>query len=343
MELSDRKKKILQIVVDDYIDTAIPVSSKQISEKYMSNVSSATIRAELSALEELGYLNQLHTSSGRVPSAEAYKLYVTDLMTKERLTAKELNYIKSIFLQKADSIENVVKSAVKVICELTDYTSLGVSSNEDTDRLREIKFFRFKPETALVLIVTDVKLLKDNYITIPSEMTDAQLLEANDFINNLFKGKSFKEICELQVDFDESFTGYKTIFVNVIEALKVYFSNSDETNVVMEGEDKILKHAEFTDINKLKEFLSVVTKKDKIVNLLTEDNKNIDINIKIGTDGYDKIPKDCSVVSATYTANGKKLGTYGVIGPARMDYQKVVAVLENVGRIIESILTNKTE
>lgn len=343
MELSERKKKILQIVVDDYIDTAIPVSSKQISEKYMSNVSSATIRAELSALEELGYLNQLHTSSGRVPSAEAYKLYVTDLMTKERLTAKELNYIKSIFLQKADSIENVVKSAVKVISELTDYTSLGVSSNEDSDRLREIKFFRFKPETALVLIVTDVKLLKDNYITIPSEMTDAQLLEANDFINNLFKGKSFKEICELQVDFDESFTGYKTIFVNVIEALKVYFSNSDETNVVMEGEDKILKHAEFTDINKLKEFLSVVTKKDKIVNLLTEDNKNIDINIKIGTDGYDKIPKDCSVVSATYTANGKKLGTYGVIGPARMDYQKVVAVLENVGRIIESILTNKVE
>ena len=165
MELSERKKKILQIVVDDYIDTALPVSSKSISEKYMSNVSSATIRAELSALEELGYLTQLHTSSGRVPSAEAYKLYVSDLMTKEKLSTKELDYIKNIFLDKADNIENVFKSAVKVISELTNYTSLAVSSKEDDDRIKDIKFYIFKPESALVLIVTEYKLLKDNFIS----------------------------------------------------------------------------------------------------------------------------------------------------------------------------------
>ena len=167
MGLSDRKKKILQIVVDEYIETAVPVSSKQITEHYMKDVSSATIRSELSALEELGYLTQLHTSSGRVPSAEAYKLYVSDLMTKEKLSVKELNYIKSIFLEKADNLEGVIKSAVKVISELTDYTSLGVSSSSSDDKLQEIKFFRFRPEQALVLIVTDVKLLKDNYIQIP--------------------------------------------------------------------------------------------------------------------------------------------------------------------------------
>jgi heat-inducible transcriptional repressor len=109
----------------------------------------------------------------------------------------------------------------------------------------------------------------------------------------------------------------------------------------MEGEDKILRHQEYANVEKIKEFLSVVTKKDKIFNLLTEDNKDIKINIKIGDEGYEDIPKDCSVVSATYTANGKKLGTYGVIGPSRMDYQKVIAVLENVGAIIESILLEK--
>ncbi|MBO5925960.1 MAG: heat-inducible transcription repressor HrcA [Clostridia bacterium] len=337
MELSERKKKILQVVVDDYIDTAMPVSSKGISEKYMSNLSSATIRAELSALEELGYLTQIHTSSGRVPSAEAYKLYVSELMTKDKLSAKELNYIKNIFLEKADNIENVFKSAVKIISELTDYTSLAVSSKEQSDRLKDIKFYRFKPETALVLIVTDYKLLKDNYISIPVEMTDEQLEEANVFINRLFVGKTFNEICSMEVDFNEEFSGYKSIFINVIEALKIYFS-SDKAEVIMEGEDKILKHQEYTDVEKIKEFLSVVTKKDKILNLLTDDDKELKINIKIGDEGYDDIPKDCSVVSATYTANGKKLGTYGVIGPARMDYQKVIAVLENVGAIIESIL-----
>ena len=340
MELSDRKKKILQIVVDDYIDTAVPVSSKAISEKYMSNISSATIRSELSQLEELGYLTQLHTSSGRVPSSEAYKLYVSDLMVKEKLSNKELNYIKEIFLKKADNIETIFKKAVKVISELTDYTSLAVSSKNEDDKVKEINFFRFKPDTALVLIVSTSKLLKDNYISLPKDMTDEQLIEANDFINKLFVGKTFNEICNMQLDFNESFSGYKTIFVNVIEALKSYFSN-DEREVIMEGQDKILKHAEYTDVEKIRDFLSVVTKKDRVLNLLTNDNRDIKINIKIGEDGYDKIPKDCSVVSATYSVQGKKIGTYGVIGPQRMDYQKVIAVLENVGKILESILADK--
>lgn len=340
MELSDRKKKILQIVVDDYIDTAVPVSSKAISERYMNDISSATIRSELSQLEELGYLTQLHTSSGRVPSKEAYKLYVSDLMVKEKLSNKELNYIKEIFLKKADNIENLFKNAVKVISELTDYTSMAVSSKNNDDKVKEIRFFRFKPDNALVLIVTETKLLKDNYISISKDMTDEQLMEANDFINKLFVNKTFNEICEMQIDFNESFSGYKTIFLNVIEALKGYFSES-ESDVIMEGEDKILKHAEYADVEKIKDFLSVVTKKDKVLNLLTDNNRDIKINIKIGEEGYDKIPKDCSVVSATYSVQGKKIGTYGVIGPQRMDYQKVIAVLENVGKILESILSDK--
>ena len=143
----------------------------------------------------------------------------------------------------------------------------------------------------------------------------------------------------MEVDFDESFMGYKTIFVNVIEALKVYFSYRED--VAVEGQDKMLRHADYLDVDKIKEFLSVVTSKDKIIDVLTEDKKGIKINVKIGSDGYEKLPKDSSLVSATYTANGKEIGTYGVIGPARMDYQKVVAVLENVGKILESILTEK--
>lgn len=339
MELSDRKKKILQIVVDDYIETAVPVSSKAITEKFNNSISSATIRSELSALEELGYLSQLHTSSGRVPSAEAYKLYVNDLMIKEKLTIQELNYIKAIFLEKSDNIESVFKNAVKVISELTNYTSLGVAGNDANDKIIEIKFFRFRPEQALLLLVTDLKLFKDHYVSVPAEMTNEQLDEASQMMNKLFTGKTFKEVCEMEVDFNESFSGYKTVFLNVIEALKVYFSA--DSDVVMEGTDKILQHAEFTSVDKIKDFLSVVTSKDKIVNILTDDNRDININVKIGSEGYDTIPKDCSVVTATYTANGKKIGTYGVIGPARMDYQKVVAVLENVGKIIESIIQNR--
>ena len=142
MKLSERKKKILQLVVDDYISTAQPVSSKSITEKYMPNVSSATVRSELAGLEELGYLSQLHTSSGRVPSVEAYKLYVSELMDKSKLTTKEVGAIKEAFSNHADNLEAVVQNAVKVISELTDYTSVGYTSHSDKDTIVKIDLFR---------------------------------------------------------------------------------------------------------------------------------------------------------------------------------------------------------
>lgn len=340
MELSDRKKKILQYVVDDYIETAVPVSSKSLTERHLKDISSATVRNELSALEELGYLTQLHTSSGRVPSAEAYKLYVSDLMVKDKLSAKELDYIKKIFLEKADNLEEVIKNTTKVISELTSYTSVGIQSHDLSEKIVSIKFFRYKPDSALVIIVTEMRLLKDNFIAVPENMTEEQLKDAEKILDNMCRNKTFGEICEMKPEMEDSFMGYKNIFVNVIEALKTYVQTTGD-DVVTAGEDKILDHPEYADIGKIKDFLSVVTSKDKVMTLLSGDNRDIKINVKIGADGYDEIPKECSLVTATYSANGNKLGTYGVIGPIRMDYQKVVAVLENVGKILESILTNR--
>lgn len=340
MELSDRKKKILQYVVDDYIETAVPVSSKSLTEKHMNNVSSATIRNELSALEELGYLTQLHTSSGRVPSAEAYKLYVSDLMVKDKLTAKELDYIKKIFLDKADNLEEVIRNTTKVISELTSYTSVGMPNKDGKEKIESVKFFRFRKDSALVLIVTELRLLKDNYMTVSENMTDEQLSDAEKVLCNMFRGKTFEDICNMKPEVEDNFLGYKNIFVNVIEALKTYVETSGE-DVVIAGEDKIFEHPDYADVGKIKDFLSVVTSKDKVMNLLVGEDRHIKINVKIGSDGYDEIPKECSLVTATYSANGTPLGTYGVIGPVRMDYQKVVAVLENVGRILESIITNR--
>ena len=340
MELSDRKKKILQYVVDDYLETAVPVSSKSLTERHLKDISSATVRNELSALEELGYLTQLHTSSGRVPSAEAYKLYVSDLMVKDKLSAKELDYIKKIFLDKADNLEEVIKNTTKVISELTSYTSVGIQSHDLSEKIVSIKFFRYKPDSALVIIVTEIRLLKDNFIAVPESMTEEQLKDAEKVLDNMCRNKTFGEICEMKPEMEDSFMGYKNIFVNVIEALKTYVQTTGD-DVVTAGEDKILDHPEYADIGKIKDFLSVVTSKDKVMTLLSGDNRDIKINVKIGADGYDEIPKECSLVTATYSANGNKLGTYGVIGPIRMDYQKVVAVLENVGKILESILTNR--
>lgn len=339
MELSERKKKILQLVVSDYIETAVPISSKSLTEKHLTNLSSATVRSELAALEELGYLSQPHTSAGRIPSNEAYKLYVSDLMVKENLSPAELDYVKEIFLQNTNDVEQVIKQTAKIISDLTNLTSLAVASHDDQETIENIKLFRFKPDGALLIIVTQTKLLKDSVIEIPKDMSDGRIEEANILLDKMFVGKTFNEICNVDLILEESFESYKSVFIKVIDALKEYVSYSDD--VILEGTDKILEHPEYADLDKLKRFMSVVTKKDKVLNLLSNDGRDIKINVKIGSEGYEGLPDECSVVSATYSVNGVKLGTYGVIGPVRMDYKKVVSVLENVGRILENILSNK--
>ena len=340
MELSDRKKKILQLVIDNYIETAAPVSSKAITEKYLTTLSSATVRSELSTLEELGYLSQPHTSAGRIPSKEAYKLYVNELMVKDKLSSDELDYIEKIFSEKNSSYEQVFKSTAKVISELTQYTSLAVTSRDIEETIRNVKLLRLKADSALLVIVTDNKIFKDSVIEIDKDMTDKAVEEANDLISKLLINKKFKDVS--MEDFDKivgEFEVYSGLFYEVIQALREYVENYDD--VIMEGEEKILDHPEYADVEKIRSFMSVVTKKDKIVQLLGDDGNDIKINVKIGTDGYDEIPDDCSLVTATYSANGVKIGTYGVIGPIRMDYQKVVTVLENVGKILESIISKR--
>ncbi len=339
MKLSDRKKKILQIVVDDYISSAQPVSSKSITENHMKDLSSATIRSELAQLEELGYLTQLHTSSGRVPSIEAYKLYVAELMDKGKLTSKELQFIKSTFNEQANNLESVVKNTVKVISELTDYTSIAIAGHDENDTILKVNIFRYKPDSALLLVVTENTLIKDKYIDIPSVMTDAQIEQASALINERFAGKKIGDILSVSKEVEEQFAVYKEIFLGVITAIESYVTEK-ENGVVMEGEDKILRHPEYADVDKMKNFLSVVSDRDKLANMLTADD-DIEISIKIGNGASGEVPDDCSLVTATYSAGGTKLGTYGVIGPLRMDYQKVVSVLEGVGKILEDVIKNK--
>ncbi len=340
MKLSDRKKKILNYVIDDYISTAQPVSSKVITEKYMTDISSATVRSELAGLEELGYLNQLHTSSGRVPSIEAYKFYVSELMDKSKLTTKELGAIKEAFNNHADNLEEVVQNAVKVISDLTDYTSVGYTTHNANEKILKLDIFRHKKRQALLLVVTENTLIRDKFIDIPEEMTDAQIIDASSMLSKLVVGKELKEVANLAKFVSEEFEVYREIFHSVMEAIEQHIAK-DSGEILLEGEGKILQHPEYTDTQKVKNFLSVVTNKDKLCDLLKDNGENIEINIKIGGEEDNAMPEDCSMVTATYSASGVKIGSYGVIGPLRMDYKKVVSVLEGVGKILEDILKNK--
>lgn len=340
MKLSERKKKILKIVVDDYINTAIPVSSKSVTQAYLTKISSATVRSELSALEELGYLCQPHISSGRIPSPSAYKYYVEELMQKGKLTDREVKYIKDTFNKKADDIEYIIKNVTRVISELTNYTSVALSKVHECEIIENIGLFRYKSGQALLFILTNLRLLRDSIIDIPKDLEPGDIEEISSVLRRLFTNK---DLCAVSTEAEtllKDFKDYREIFLRVIDALKAY-SDISAGQVLLEGEEKILEQPEYADVENVKNFLSVVTSKEKVTQLLKSGGSDIEIKVNISSDDDKNIPKGCSLVTATYLAGGVKLGKYGVVGPIRMDYKKVISVLENIGKVLENIINNK--
>ena len=340
MKMSDRKKKILQIVVDEYINTAVPVSSKSIAEKHLTDVSSATVRNELASLEELGYLTQFHTSGGRVPSPQAYRFYIEELMEKGNLSENDLDYIERAFSEKSGDVEHLIKDVSRVISDLTDYTSVAIGPHTDEEKIRSLALLSCGDGKALLVIVTGSRILRDSFIDIPESMSDGELSNASHVISKLFEGKALSEVKEVETQVLGEFTQYRQVMREVIDALKSYTRPRDE-DVVLTGADKIFKHPEYEDIGNVKNFLTVISSKDRLAEIIGDEDDEIQINVKIGSTGDADVPDDCSVVTATYSAGGKNLGTYGVIGPIRMDYTKVIAVLENVGKALEEMVGNK--
>ncbi len=342
MKMSDRKKKILQIVVDEYINSAVPVSSKSIAEKHLTDVSSATVRNELASLEELGYLTQFHTSGGRVPSPQAYRFYIEELMEKGGLSERDLDYIHEAFSHKSNDVEHLIKDVAKVISDLTDYTSVAIGPRAEEEKIRNLALLACGDGRALLVIVTGERILRDSFIEIPENMTEEDLENASHVIAKLFEGKSLSEAKDVEDEVLAEFGQYRQVMREVIDALKMYTRPRDE-DVVLSGAEKIFKHPEYEDIGNVKNFLSVISSKDKIAELIGDEDDEIQINVKIGSCDDADVPEDCSLVTATYSAGGKNLGTYGVIGPIRMDYTKVITVLENVGKALEGLISNKNK
>ena len=340
MKMSDRKKKILQIVVDEYIKSATPVSSKQITEKHLKDISSATVRNELASLEELGYLTQFHTSGGRVPSAQAYRFYIEELMEHEDVSESDINRIGEMFNRRSGDVENIIHDVTKVISELTNYTSVGMTPSAEEETIRSMTLLPCGDDRALLVIITGERILRDSFISIPDGMNSDDVDNVSKMLSKLFAGKALSEARQVEASVIGEFTEYRIVVEEVLEALKSYARVRDE-DIVLEGTDKIFNHREYEDIGNVKNFLSVISSKDKLAEMIGGGNDEIQINVKIGAAGEDDVPEDCSLVTATYSAGGRNLGTYGVIGPIRMDYQKVISVLENVGMALETIVQEK--
>lgn len=342
MALSERKKKILRAVVDGYIETANPVSSKEIQEKHLPDCSSATIRNELSALESMGYLVQPHVSSGRAPSEKAFRLYVDELMEAGPLSETEIQVIDKYFSNRINSIEDVVENVAKVIADITNYTSVVIKDSDKCEKVDSIKLVQLNRATALLVIITDVNVLKDNIIDLPA-LDQKGVAQAEKWLNRLFGGKTLCEIAEnaSHALIEQEFSLYRKLYEKVLEIL-VKLSNCTEKEVVTQGAGKIFAYPEYSDPELAKNFISTIEQKQQLAEIFGNPDGDIEFSVQIGQENQ-TLPEGCSAVSARISLNDKIHGSAGVIGPVRMNYKKVVSVLDHISKLLDNILGDDTK
>ncbi|MDF2884177.1 MAG: heat-inducible transcription repressor HrcA [Clostridiaceae bacterium] len=339
MEMDERKIKILQAIINDYINTAEPVGSRTIAKKYNLGISSATIRNEMADLEDMGYLEQLHSSSGRKPSDRGYRLYVDKLMHIQELSPQEELLIKSHVLDAAlYEADKMIKQATMLLSELTKLTCIVKAPSIGKSYIKSIQLISLDNYNVLLLIVTDSSIIKNNIIKISKEISADKLLKFNNFLNSRLKNLSIEQInLEVINNLKNDFAGYEDIFNSIIPALYESLSNSDKSEIYMEGTTNIFNYPEYNDIAKAKDFLSMLEDKVKVSGLLSSNSK---ITVKIGEENYVEDAKECSVISAIYSLGDRPLGSIGVIGPTRIPYSKIITILAKIVKEINDGLSN---
>ena len=343
-ELSERKKRILHALVDLYITTGQPVSSSDIQSKYLPEVSSATVRSELSALEALGYIEQPHTSAGRVPLKEAYKLYVESINSDgaSMLTDRETAFIREKFMHKLGQVENLSKEAAKVISDVTNYTSFFIEKSLAGIKIEEVKLVPLKDNRAIVLIVTSKGVIADNAIELKGDVKQEYIETASRLLGNVFAGRLIEDMDKFSLDeIDVEILGFNDILDEVLGILRIYVNEHSDDNVFVEGALKMLDYPEYNNVEDAKNFLSVISDKGSMSELFADDDTSIEFSVRIGKEdsGVDK----CAIITAAYKVGDEVMGQAGVIGPERMDYKKVIGVLDCMKKTLSTVIENSND
>ena len=329
MELNERKLNILKAIVKDYIDTAEAVGSRSISKRYDLGISAATIRNEMADLEELGYLIQPHTSSGRVPSEKGYKLYVNSLMGNTELSDEEKIIIEKCIKQNVSNIKDLIHETSKLLSQLTNYTTVAVTKGlVNQSNIKHIQLVSMNNNEILLIVVTDKGDIKNAYISNDSYLEQSKLNLISDNLTKRLAGKSITEIDNNLIAFIKyEISEYSILIDNLINALSFNIVE-DDLSVSLNGATNILNYPEFNDVIKARSFLNMLEKKETITTMVKSKGIQKDnINITIGSDNDCEIAKECSIVTATYNIDKDLVGKISFIGPTRMDYARIYAIV----------------
>jgi len=330
-DLDERKKKVLQAIVEEYINTAEPVSSGSITKGHGLDYSSATIRNDMAQLESIGFLDKPHTSAGRVPSAEGYRYYVNELLKEDNLTLEEIKYIQNKLKIKVNEIEDLTKVATTTLSEITHYTTVAVGPKADKQIIEEIKFVSLGQRMLMVVIVTDTGLVKETIIKFDEDITESQVDTLNNLFNTRLRGKPLSKIDKPMADYIFSEVHYSIgIMKAIIEQIN-RIVEEENNNIFLEGAKKSFDLPEFKSMKVAKNFVNLLDAKDEMLEIFNSGDAE-DINVFIGDDDENSNLKDFSIITFKHTIGDKDLGTIGIIGPKRMDYAKVISVMKYISK-----------
>ena len=339
LDLDERKFRILQAIIDDYILTANPVGSRTISRKYEQHLSSATIRNEMSDLEEQGYLDSPHTSAGRVPSVKAYRLYVDRLMRLAPLSDEEAEHLSGHFDQRMRQVHAVAQRAAKALSDATNYASVIMTRPTQAAvlRMQHLQLVPVSPGAALLVLVADSGVVKETLLHHRMDLDADDLYRISRILSARLAGCKLEDVPAALLQMAGEWSDQSALIGDILEAAREQMAIQPQPDVVVGGSANLLRHPEYSDIARARELLTVLETKDKLLKLL-EQGAGMEFTIRIGPETGMPETANCSVIVGTYRVGNDTMGTIGVIGPTRMHYQKVIAALDYVGRTFAQIL-----
>ena len=328
--LDERKKKVLQAIVEEYINTAEPVSSNSLITKYDLNCSSATIRNEMADLEKKGLLDKMHTSSGRVPSAKGYRYYVDELLKDDNISLEEVKYISEKLESKVNEIEDLTKITANTISEVTHYTTIAIGPKASEQIIEQIKFVLLGSRMILAVIMTDTQMVKETIIKFDEDISEKQVKTLNYVFNNKLKNQPIETINKpLEEYLYQEMSDMVKVIKPIIEQIKKLLFENNEIH--MQGTRRELDLPEFNSLQVAKNFMNILDEKELIADMLNSGFAE-DINVYIGGENEKEELKDFSVITFKHRVGNKDIGTIGIIGPKRMDYSKVISVMKYISK-----------
>lgn len=339
--LTDRQLFLFQLLVDDYIRSAEPIGSRTISKREDVTISSATIRNELADLEEMGFLEKPHSSSGRVPSEKGYRFYVDHLLSPELLSQGEMTNLRKAFKDRYYEVEKLIQETATLLSDFTSYTSIVVGPEVLDTKLKQLQIIPLSSETAVLIIVTNTGHVENRTVTIPSGVSSNDIEKLVRIVNEKLHGIPLYALkTAVQTELSKLLRAHFNNYTNAVQFLDQAFSQSPIDQIFFGGKTNILSQPEFKDIDKVLPLLNILEKKDRVYELIRP-STSMGMQIKIGQENEMLEARDCSLITATYSIGGEHMGTVAVIGPTRMMYPRVVTLMDLVSKGLSKILTER--